>query len=218
MSLPIIIPTDVVINGNLSVSGSNTPSAGSITNSHISDGAALARTKWAVENLTFAVPLDRLRKSADHKDILADAPDGTDLGLAAAIGSPVIGTTTNGGSTASESETAVCLFALPAEYSSGQAITVRLRAKVSVARTVSATIDLTAKLMGDGSLGSDICATDADDLTNSYADYDFAITPTGLEAGDVLALTITLATNDTGGSSDGYPALTAVSVICGCKG
>jgi len=211
-TLEYTFPSDVAILGSLTLS------TASIINAHCSASMGLERTKLDLDDILFAVPLVSLRKSAAWKDALPDAPDATELGLANASGSPVVGTTTNGGSTASASEKALAVFALPAEYSDGQTISVILRAKVTVARTVSATIDLVAKQVEDGALGADICATAAQSLTTSYADYTFTITPTGLVAGDELALEICLATNDTGGSSDGYPALAKVSVECGCRG
>jgi len=210
------INDDIHVNGTLSAT-TVTPSSGSITNTHIASGAGIERTKFAVETMTYGIPLTDMRKSAAQKDDLPDAPDSTELGLTDAAG-PIVGTVTNGSATLSASEACQVLFVLPAEYSAANTITVRVRAKVSVARTVSAKVDVVAKVLADGALGSDICATAAQDLTTSYANYDFTITPTSRAAGDQLNIVVTLATDDTGGSSDGYPAIAAVKVLCGCKG
>lgn len=161
----------------------------------------------------FPYRLTDLRKTSAMKDALADAPDGTLLGLGDAAGSAVTGTTTNGGATAAESETASFIHCLSPDYVDGEAVTVRVRAKVSVARTVAATVDVVAKEIGDGALGADICATAAQNLSTAYANYDFTITPTGLVAGDRLQIDLTLATDDTGGASDGLPTITKVSVL-----
>lgn len=158
-----------------------------------------------------AIQLSDLRLQAAWKDALPDAPNATALGVADAAGSLLTGTQTNGGATASASEVAAFLFVLPQEYVAGEAITVRVRAKVSATRTVSQTVDVVAKKVGD-TLGSDICTTAAQSLTTSYANYDFTVTPTSLVAGDVLWVEVYLATDDTGGSSNGTPTASAISV------
>jgi hypothetical protein len=163
---------------------------------------------------SYGIPSTSFRQSAAHKDALPDAPDGTALGLADAAGSPIVGTTTNGGATASESEICHVLYPLPPDYVDGREVTIRLRAKVSATRNTSQTIDLVAKRMGDGALGADICATAVQTLTTAYANYSFVITPTTLVAGDILSLEVTLATDDTGATLDGYPALTQAVLIC----
>jgi len=154
------------------------------------------------------VPLTDFRKSAAGKDSLPDAADATELGLADAQGSLILGTTTNN---TSATEKAAVRVAIPAGYVAGQAVTLRVRAKVSVARFVSATVDAVVKECGD-TLGADICATAAQNLTVAFVNYDFTITPTDLVAGDELNIELTLATNDTGGSSAGYPAISHVEL------
>jgi len=154
------------------------------------------------------VPLTALRKSAAAKDDLPDAADATELGLADTQGSTVKGTTTNN---TTASEKAAVRVALPADYVDGQAVTLRVRAKVSAARQVSATVDAVVKECGD-SLGADVCATAAQTLTTSFVNYDFTITPTDLVAGDELNIELALATNDTGGSTNGYPEISHVEV------
>lgn len=195
--------TSVAVSGDATIdnAGALTIAAGAV------EAAMLASAVYPV-----AIPLNQLVTLAAHKDALPDAPDATSLGLADSPGSPLVGTTTNGGTTASASETAGALIALPANYVDGQAITLRIRAKVSAARQVAQTVDAVVKLASDGALGSDICATAAQSLTTDFANYDFTVTPTGLVAGDVLWVEITLATDDTGASADGYPSLAGVSI------
>jgi hypothetical protein len=156
----------------------------------------------------FGIRLSELRKQAAWKDASPDAPDTTSLGVADAAGSLLTGTQTN---TNAASESAAFAFALPDNYVNGDTVTVRVRAKVSATRFVSQTVDVICKLAGD-TFGSDICETAAQTLTTSYANYDFVITPTGLVAGDVLWIEVYLATNDTGGSTNGTPTATAIQV------
>lgn len=161
----------------------------------------------------YAIDLTGLRQAAAMKDALPDAPNATTLGLADAAGSLVTGTQTNGGTTAAATETAAFQFPLPAEYQAGGAVTVRVRAKVSALQEVADTVDVAVKKVGDAGLGADICATAAQALTAEYADYDFTVTPTGLAAGDVLNVVVTLATDDTGGTQNGTPTIAAVTVL-----
>lgn len=161
----------------------------------------------------YGIALHELRKSSAMKDILADTPGSSLLGVGDTAGSLLTGTTTNGGSTASANESASFLFALPASYIAGGAITVRSRAKVSAARNVSQTVDCVCKNAGD-TLGSDICATAAQTLTTGYVNYDFTITPTGLSAGMLLNVDLYLATDDTGAAANGLPTITHIEMRC----
>ena len=155
------------------------------------------------------IPLTRATKTGAIKDALADTAGSNLLGLGDADGSPLLGTTTNGGSTATAAETVVLNEAIPEDWVPGTELMIALRAKVSAARTVSATVDLLAKLYGD-TLGSDICATDAQALATSYRWHLFNITTAGLSPGDILALTPTLSLNDTGGNTNGAGSITQI--------
>lgn len=185
------------------------------------DFHALDSATWVArvvqETRTYGIPLTSLRKSGALKDDLADTPGTSLLGLGDAEGQVLTGTSTDGGGTATATETAQREFVLPPEYVSGQAITVRVRAKVAANKQVAQTVDLVAKLKGDTGLGADICATAAQSLTTSYANYDFTITPTGLAAGDVLNLDFALATNDTGGANAGAPTISKIDVLLAAK-
>lgn len=137
------------------------------------------------------------------KDDLPDAPANDDLGVADAPGSPMVTSTADGVGTAQITQKALALFELPAEYVDGGTITARVRAKRSAAPQVSGTVDVIAKKYSDGALGADICATAAQALTgtDTYANFDFTITPTGLVRGDVIALEVDVALDDTGGTN-----------------
>jgi hypothetical protein len=159
------------------------------------------------------IPLADGKRVAALKDALPDTPDGTTLGLGDSLGSVITGTTTNSGATASESETCAFFVSVPAEYNPAAFPVLRLSAKVSATRQVAQTIDVTVQVIGsDGSAGSDICSTAVQNLTTSYADYDFTITGTSLSGGDLLYIVVTLATDDTGGGSDGFPTLAAAEL------
>jgi len=92
-------------------------------------------------------------------------------------------------------------FVLPQEYRAGAAITMRVKAGVltTVADT-SLTLDVECwKDAGDGSVGSDICATAAQSINSlTMADKDFTITPTGVVPGDRLVFRLSFAGTDSG--------------------
>lgn len=160
-----------------------------------------------------AIPLNRAVKVAAIKDALGDTATAGVLGLADAEGSPLLGTTTNGGSTATASDTALFLVTVPADYVPGGKIGVRARCKVSAARNASATVDIFAKEHGD-SLGSDVCATAAQSINSTTLEWKyFSITPTGFIPGlTTLSLTITLATDDTGAAANGAASCTQLAL------
>lgn len=158
-----------------------------------------------------AISLLRMSPSGAMKDQLPDAPNGTSLGLADAAGSGIVGSTTNGGATNSVTETAAFEHTLPSSYVAGAAITLRVRAKVSVLRTTTQTIGAVVKLLGDASLGSDLNTTAAQTLTASYANYDFVITPTGLVAGNILDVALTVV-NTAGVASDGFVSISRIEM------
>ena len=124
---------------------------------------------------------------------------GEDLGIVEAVGTfnrkvgPDIITIE---SRIANSETETCEMkaqaTLPANYVSGTAVTLRLPVTLFGAGTDNgSTIDAEVFKVTDGAIGSDICATAAQALTTSWADYDFTITPTGLLPGDELSIVVT---------------------------
>jgi len=177
----------------------------------------------ATVSKTYAIPLTNLRKSALGKDALGDAPDATDLGLADAIGSPVVGTTTNGGSTATATEKCSFDFAVPPDYVAGNDLTVRINALVSAARNAASPLDVVAKLIKAGALdATDLCTTSAIDMKDvtTAADENFAIDNDAagdvLAPGSVLHVEISFKTDDTAATNDGYAKINAVTVLVPC--
>ena len=173
-------------------------------------------------NAVFAIPLVDLRVW----DALATnlpATGGTDdLGLYGgtfASASPKISTgdVKAGGCT----RYARFQFQLPVEYEAGMSVTLRLHAGMTttVADT-SATVDVECyKSDGEAGVGSDLCATAAQSINSlTDADKDFTITPTGLSAGDVLDIRLTVAVVDSATGTAVIADIGAIEMLVDIKG
>jgi len=155
-------------------------------------------------NQPFVIPLINARvHDAPQTNLPGTAAD-DDLGLAgAAFGTNSLYLTTGDVKAAGCTRYARFQIPIPMEYDAGETLTLRCHAgmQTTVADT-SATLDVEAyKSDEEGGIGSDICATAAQSINSlTDADYDFAITPTGLSPGDMLdvRLTVTVADSATG--------------------
>lgn len=103
-------------------------------------------------------------------------------------------------------------FQLPPEYVTGTAVVLRLHAgMITTIAGTAATADVECYKSGKEAAvsGSDLCTTSATTINSlTFADKDFAITGTGLVAGDWLDIRLTVLVND---------AATVTAVI-GCIG
>lgn len=111
-------------------------------------------------------------------------------------------------------------FALPPEYVAGGNITLRIRAKETVAASQVGSTVVAAAYKGDGAagLGSNLIATAAAAVTTTVGDKDMVISGTGLVAGDVIDIEITGVTNDTGGSHATVLAIYKTTALLSIKG
>jgi hypothetical protein len=186
-----------ILNGTMSVGD------GAITNSQISASAAIARTKLAQDTAKkYVVPWSAFRVHDAIQTLLPSPSANDDLGFPA---TQTLGTVSWYLDTFDLKTTTTTLygrfcFELPAEYDSGETMTLRIRGgmKTTVADG-SATIDAQVyKADRDGAVGSDLCATAAQSINNlANADKDFTVTPSGLAGGDILDCRIALAVVDT---------------------
>ncbi len=168
---------------------------------------------------TNTVALTDLRQEDAGKDLLPDAPDGDGgtLGLADAIGSPVVGTTTNN---TAVTEKCAFDFVVPPDYVAESDLTVRVNALVSAARNAESLLDVVVKHIKAGALdATDLVLTDAVDMKDvtTAANQDFTVDGDAsgdeINPGDVLHVEISFETDDTGGSSNGYAQINAVQVL-----
>lgn len=169
-------------------------------------GAALAGAQAPVD-----VPLNTAHPVAAWKDTNADSPGVSILGLTDTAGAPLLGNAASGNQ---KTDSALFSLSLPAWYVAGSAITVRLRAKTTALSTVSDKVDCTFKIVGD-TVGSDLVTTSAQQITTSYANYDFTVTPTGRVAGETIQLVVTTDLDDTGGAIGGVGSISKVQLLLG---
>lgn len=155
-----------------------------------------------------------VRKDGAWLTAVDTTPGSSLLGLAATTaGVNLVGNQASGNT---KSDYAQIHAILPAWYISGATITVRLRAKWSTTLlTVSSKVDCEVKVAADGSLGSDICTTAAQQVTTSFANYSFTVTPTGRVAGDALVIRVALLGDDTGGTVNTAGAISEIALVLG---
>lgn len=163
---------------------------------------------------TMALRMVDCRKDGAWKTVVDAVPGSSLLGQAATTaGVNLVGNANSGTTT---SDYAQIDAVLPGWYKAGATITVRLRAKwTTTLLTVSSLVDVEAKVAADGALGSDICATAAQQVTTAFANYDFVVTPTNRVAGETITLRVGLLGDDTGGTINTAGAISGIALVLG---
>ncbi len=113
----------------------------------------------------------------------------------------ILGEVSNG-TTEADREVSVGLFEfqLPDNYVAGGTITIRAGVDITGSGAIEAsTIDFSAYLQNgiSGAIGSDLVTTAATAISATAANKDFVVTPTGLVAGDLLAIKMTTSVSNT---------------------
>lgn len=105
--------------------------------------------------------------------------------------------------TTSITQYALRRFKIPTEFVTGQTLNFVANFKMQTIADTSATLDIQVyKNNKDGTIGSDLYAGSAVNVNSATAtDYTFAITSTGLSAGDSIMIRMTLAITDGGTGS-----------------
>jgi len=194
-------PGDVLVLGNLQYTGSLLP--------------GVARSGLTQDtSQSYWLPWDGFRVWDAVATNLPATPASDDLGLIGGTWGTGVPSIQTGDLKAAGSTTryARCQFQLPPEYVTGTGLVLRLHAgMITTIAGTAATVDVEVYKSGKEFLvsGSDLCATAATSITSTtLADKDFAITGTGLVAGDQLDIRIAILVND---------AATGTAVI-GCIG
>ena len=191
MATPVQIPGDLTIAGDLRVNGSISPK--------ISKANLLA----LAELQSFPIPLTDFRVWDALQTLLPGTPSSDDLGLVGGTfgtGTPSI-RTEDLKAAGSTTKLARFLVQLPWEYVAAESVTLRFKAgMITTVAGTSATLDCEAyKLQEDpdDAIGSDLVSTAAQSINSlTFANADFALTPTSLSPGDILDVRITMVVND----------------------
>lgn len=193
-------------------------------NTYTMSNGTLLRSKLTQEALAvYPINLASGRVHDDVSDLLPDAAANDDLELAGGafgtgswhlVGVDFGATNTTG--------YARFMVPLPAEYDAAQTINIRLSAgMLTTVADNAATCDVECYLSGRNALksGSDLCTTAAQSCNSlTFADKDFVITATGLTAGDILDLRVTLYGIDAGNLGVMQVAIGAIELLCDIKG
>lgn len=219
----VILDSDLIANGTgNSIASDSGGTARAVLASHcrmnkrVSDDIA--------NSITDEMPID-LRTLVKHgtgwsfPQALSPAANGTNLGLSTSRASAgLLGTEVNGGGgTASASETAGIRWLVPKDYYGGS-LKIRIRSKFTASPEASASVGVDAQVLTDGSEGSDLVSTDAYDkteLSTSFQGLDFKIAPATVAPSATINSLLTMAIDDTGGTTDCQMQASAVSVLYG---
>lgn len=110
---------------------------------------------------------------------------------------------------------------LPECYEAGETVTLSLSAgMVTTVASSSCTVDVECyKIDKITGIGSDICTTSATTINSLvFAAKAFTITPSGLTAGDVLDVRLTIACNDAATGTAVTPTIAGIDLLCDIRG
>ena len=110
---------------------------------------------------------------------------------------------------------------LPECYEAGETVTLSLSAgMVTTVASSSCTVDVECyKIDKITGIGSDLCTTSATTINSLvFAAKVFTITPSGLTAGDVLDVRLTIACNDAATGTAVTPTIAGIDLLCDIKG
>lgn len=198
--------------------------ASTVTNAAVSSDAAIARSKLAQDALKpFMVNLTDFRIWDAFQTALPGTSSGDDLALVGGTfgTAPPSLRTADLKAAGSTTLRARALIQLPAEYDAGQTILIRISAgMITTIADVAATIDVEAyKSSKANGIGSDLCATAAQNMNSvTFANFDFTITPTGLAAGDLLDVRLSMLVNDAATATAVIGCIGGVDLLCDVKG
>ena len=224
------------INGTLHVTGaitsdtSITPGDSTVTNSKVSSAAAISRSKLAQDVLAKYPIHPTDWRVWDNFTALLPQTAGTDDDLAVIEGTlgtdfPTIqGADFGGGGGTAEDKYARTLFTLPPEYDDAQSVTIRARCTyLTTVPDAASYVDFVVyEHNGDGAVGSDLCATSAQNVVTAgagvFTNYDFTVTATTLVSGDQLDIRVLHDGQDSGNAGVMIFEMTQCFVMIDIKG
>jgi hypothetical protein len=180
----------------------------------------LARTKLAEDSLArYQIELMRMRNATGS--VMSNSSEANKFYISAGgwlSGTLQLRTEAAQGNTKSDY---LCFeFVLPPEYVAGQDVQLVISARYTGSGTAGTTTlyALVYELGDDGTVGGDLCTTAIQNLTSSFADYTWTITPTGLVAGDRLMIQVEGVIQETGGSTTLYGVVGNIEMQIDIKG
>jgi len=209
MANPTTLPGDLIVPGNLRVSGTVSPA---LSKSNILEMAELQ---------CFTIPMSAWREHDDYATNLDGTPvGGAHLGCVGGThgtNAPSLKTDDCGGNGAEEHFYARAEIPLPWEYVAAQTVTIRVHAgMLTTVCSESATVDLQVYKSGEDSTSTgDLYAGAAKDMNSLvFADLDFALTATTLSPGDLLDVLLDVLVDDDGDAGAMYGCVGSVQLLC----
>lgn len=174
------------------------------------------------QNAVFAVPLTDLRIHDAIDDPLTGTASADDLELDnGTFGTSAPTVQTGDVKNSTVTRYARFLYPLEPEYDDGNSVTVRVSAgMITTVASVAATLDVEVyKHDREGGVGSDLCTTAAQSINSlTFANKDFDVSPSGLTAGDVLDIRLTLAVEDSATATAVIAAIGALEMLLDIRG
>lgn len=212
MATPVTIDGDLVVSGDIRVTGSLTPAK--------AKSAILAQA----ENQVFPIRLTDFRVWDNMAALLPTAGATDDLGIIEGTfgtATPSLRTEDLKAAGATNNRARV-LVHLPWEYVAAQSVTLRFKAgMITTVADTTATLDCEAyKLQDDpdDAIGSDLVSTSATTINSTtFANIDFTVTATSLSPGDILDVRITTAVNDAATGTAVIAGITSSKLLADCR-
>lgn len=202
------LPGDLVVPGDLRITGAITPKKSKDTILALADLQP------------FPILLTDFRIWDAMQTLLPGTPSSDDLGLVGGTfgtATPSIRTEDLKAAGATNKRARV-LVQLPWEYVAGESVSLRFMAgMITTVAGTSATLDVEVyKLQSDpdDSIGSDLVSTAAQSINSlAFANVDFALTATSLSPGDILDVRVTIAVNDGASGTAVIAAFTSAKLL-----
>jgi len=213
MANPTQVPGDLIVPGNLRVTGSISP---------LKDKDDVLAVSELAE---FRIPLTSFRVFDDMAALLPSAGGNDDLGLVEGThgtDTPSLQADDHKAEGSAQLNKARVLVQLPWNYVTGN--TVKLRFMAGMITTVAdqspgATLDCSVYKQQDDpddAIGSDLASAAVNDNMNSltFAEIDFTITATGLTAGDILDVLVWTSVDDDASGTAVIAAISWAKLLC----
>ena len=212
MASPTNLPGDLVVPGDIRVTGSITPAI------------AKANILALAELQVFPIRLTDFRVWDNMAALLPTAGATDDLGIIEgtfATATPSLQTEDLKAAGATNNYARV-LVHLPWEYVAAQTVTLRFMAgMITTVSDTTATLDCQAFALQDDpddAIGSDLVTTAATTMNSAtFANIDFTVTPTSLSPGDILDVRIATAVSDGATGTAVIAGITSAKLLCDCR-